>query len=138
MDFLRKRRILNVSSAKNLVDDEEIYTKRDKKIFLSTETKMWLALIVWYLFNFALVRYKGYDFPKPLNDIQAGNHKFSEERGRKTLHGLTSLGVRIVGSEANEQKAVQFIMNELEKIKFSSQGRIKVCINIFFKISSRH
>lgn len=129
-DILRQRRIQNDSSSDNFINlesgtEEIIYRKNQHKV-ISSEKKIWLFLMVLHALIFYLIQYKHYDFPKPLSNIEAGNNIFSEERARKFLQGLTSFGMRLVGSEENEKMAVKHIMNELEQIKQHSLKKIQV------------
>jgi len=56
--------------------------------------------------------------------------RFIEERARKTLRALTSVGARPAGSYENEVLAVDLIVRELNSIKLRAQPIHKLSIDI--------
>ena len=132
LENVRRRRPLH-NSSDTFSEENETFIMIDRKKYISTGTKLFLFLILWQLFNFALVSYKSHDFPKPLTASEAGSSKYSEERAREFLEGLVSFGVRSVGSDANEKQAFEYIVKEVQKIQLFAQKKIKVSFeNIFF------
>lgn len=91
-----------------------------KSAKMSTDAGIWLIILVFQFSFYVYVNWCNETFPKP----QSSNSvtiQFSEEKAREYLHGLTSLGSRIVGSTTNQKYAVEYIWTELEKIKKDSK-----------------
>jgi len=55
--------------------------------------------------------------PDSLASAHPENGKFDEDRAKKYLHDLTSYGSRPVGSIANEEFTVRYLLNEIEAIR---------------------
>ena len=65
-----------------------------------------------------------------LTDIPEHPESFIEERARKTLQALTSIGARPTGSYENEVLAVNLIKRELQSIKERAHPSHKLTIDI--------
>lgn len=74
-------------------------------------------LLFWVLLFFAIVIPLFYRLPTALDveDGKAGD--FIGNRAYNTLNNLVNIGVRLAGSEANENKAVAFLLKEISDIQ---------------------
>jgi hypothetical protein len=80
----------------------------------------------WCLAVFLLVLHMDQRLPVPLTVRDAASsrpHDFIEERARRSLRALTSVGARPAGSYENEVLAVDLIRKELESIKAALWNR---------------
>lgn len=96
----------------------------------STSETIWFVIFV---LNLALVLYihsKNYQFPSPVENSSAKPDEFVEENARKHLLSLSSLGARPVGSEANEVKAVEYLLKELESLRQNSNNAHEMHIDL--------
>uniref|UniRef100_A0A034VAS1 FXNA-like protease n=2 Tax=Bactrocera dorsalis TaxID=27457 RepID=A0A034VAS1_BACDO len=73
----------------------------------------------WIMLYAAIVVKQVYHLPTPLTHKDAATHtgEFIAERAQDFLLKLTSLGPRVVGSEANEVQAVKLLMDEISEIE---------------------
>ncbi|XP_072018975.1 endoplasmic reticulum metallopeptidase 1-like [Amphiura filiformis] len=85
-----------------------------------------LLLISYFVF-FGIVSYGHRRLPTPKTnaDYSMGNLTFIEERAYSHLKKITSFGPRPAGSKANEEKAVNYLLKELDRIKASASGAHK-------------
>eukprot|EP00092_Neocalanus_flemingeri_P002862 GFUD01003060.1.p1 GENE.GFUD01003060.1~~GFUD01003060.1.p1 ORF type:complete len:914 (+),score=90.26 GFUD01003060.1:82-2823(+) len=108
--------------------DENKYTKETKKL------TTWMALVVllWLIAVFLLVIVMDRRLPSALTmaDHPDNPNSFIEERARRTLQALTSIGARPAGSYENEVLAVALIKRELTSIKERANPIHKVSIDI--------
>jgi len=108
--------------------EENKYRKEEKK--LST----WLALViaVWCLAVFGLVIFMDIRLPDPLRltDVPTHPDRFIEERARRSLRALTSVGARPAGSYENEVLAVDLIVRELNSIKNRAKPIHKLTVDV--------
>ncbi|XP_037954986.1 endoplasmic reticulum metallopeptidase 1 [Teleopsis dalmanni] len=86
----------------------------------------WSPLFVafWFLL-FYLVAIPSFNrFPEnlKLEDESKYPGRFIGERAESTLLKLSKIGPKIVGSPANEQGAIQFLLNEIDKIIYESRS----------------
>ncbi|XP_023345863.1 endoplasmic reticulum metallopeptidase 1 isoform X2 [Eurytemora carolleeae] len=118
--------LLDAKKAKDV--DENKYKKEENKL------NTWHALVIgsWCLCVFFLVVYMDQRLPDPLTlrDTTTNPDRFIEERARKTLRALTSVGARPAGSYENEVLAVDLIVRELNSIKLRAQPIHKLSIDI--------
>ncbi|XP_055837180.1 endoplasmic reticulum metallopeptidase 1 isoform X1 [Episyrphus balteatus] len=77
---------------------------------------IWIILYVTVVLNLSIL------LPTPLTIKDEPNNpdRFIAERAYSVLEGLVNLGPRIVGSEANEVKAVEYLLNEIGKVREQS------------------
>ena len=111
--------------------DENKYKKETKK--LPTWTSF---LIMFYLISmFLVVVLMDRRLPTALtvSDITDNPDSFIEERSRRTLKALTSIGARPAGSYENEVLAVDLIKRELNSIKERIHPSHKLSIDIQVK-----
>ena len=111
--------------------DENKYKKETKK--LPTWTSF---LIMFYLISmFLVVVLMDRRLPTALtvSDIADNPDSFIEERSRRTLKALTSIGARPAGSYENEVLAVDLIKRELNSIKERIHPSHKLSIDIQVK-----
>lgn len=111
--------------------DENKYKKETKKL------PTWTAfLILFYLISvFLVVVLMDRRLPTALtvSDIPENPDSFIEERSRRTLQALTSIGARPAGSYENEVLAVDLIKRELKSIKERTHASHKLSIDIQVK-----
>ena len=81
---------------------------------------------------FYLVFFMDARLPKALKvaDIPENPERFIEERSRRTLQSLTSIGARPAGSYENEVLAVNLIKRELSSIQQRTHPSHKLSIDI--------
>lgn len=108
--------------------DENKYKKETKK--LSTWTA--LVILLWLLGVFSVVLMLDHRLPQALKLADRINYpdRFIEERARKTLQALTSIGARPAGSYENEVLAVALIKRELASIKERANPIHKLSIDV--------
>ena len=80
----------------------------------------WAPLFIafWFLLFYLAVIPSYHSFPETLtvNDEPSHPDSFIGERAETTLLKLSKIGPKVVGSAANEQVAVQFLLNEIDDI----------------------
>ena len=83
-------------------------------------------------FLFCLVILMDNRLPEPLRvaDISTQPDRFIEERARRSLRALTSVGARPAGSYENEVLAVDLIVQELTSIKNRAKPIHRVSVDI--------
>ena len=65
-----------------------------------------------------------------LKDVSTHPDRFIEERARRSLRALTSVGARPAGSYENEVLAVDLIVRELNSIKQRAHGVHKLTVDV--------
>lgn len=92
------------------------------------KTKMWWYLSpvfvgIWAILYFSVVMTQIHYLPTPLSieDEKTNIDRFIGERAENYLLQLTSLGPRVVGSEANEVKTIQLLTNIVNDIRKNSR-----------------
>ena len=108
--------------------DENKYKKETRRL------PTWTSIIVLlYLISvFMLVVTMDRRLPNALTipDIPDNPERFIEERSRRVLRALTSIGARPAGSYENEVLAVDLLKRELKSIKERSHPSHKLTIDI--------
>jgi len=108
--------------------DENKYKKANRR--LST----WMAVVVlgWLLGLFLVVVAMDRRLPAALtlDDLAAQPEAFIEERARRHLRALTSIGARPAGSYENEVLAVKLLQRELARIAASALPQHKVTMDL--------
>ncbi|XP_055917715.1 endoplasmic reticulum metallopeptidase 1 isoform X1 [Eupeodes corollae] len=74
---------------------------------------IWIVLYCTVVLNLSILL----PTPLTLKDEPNAPDRFIGERAYSILEGLVSLGPRIVGSEANEVQTVEYLLNEIEKVR---------------------
>jgi len=78
---------------------------------------VWLLIFSFFAVILLYVHAVFNTFPRAVTVDKAGAGQFVEERARKTLNDLTAFGARPVGSKANEQLAVDYLLNEITQLR---------------------
>lgn len=80
----------------------------------------WAPLFIafWFLLFYLAVIPSYHSFPDTLTEKDESSHpgSFIGARAEDTLLRLSKIGPKVVGSAANEQVAVQFLLNEIDSI----------------------
>lgn len=108
--------------------DENKYAKEEKKL----TTWHALVVVIWCLLVFLLVSFMDKRLPEPLTlkDSHLHPQRFIEERARRSLRALTSVGARPAGSYENEVLAVDHIVRELNAIKARALPVHKITVDV--------
>ena len=77
----------------------------------------WLVVFAVHALLLLYVYSRSSAFPEPLTENSATAGQFVEERARKNLIDLTGFGSRTVGSHANEELAVDYLIQEIANIQ---------------------
>ncbi|KAL5289338.1 hypothetical protein ACFFRR_009467 [Megaselia abdita] len=92
------------------------------------KTKMWWYLSpvfvgIWVILYFSVVMTQIHYLPTPLliEDEKSNPDSFIAENAEQYLLQLTSLGPRVVGSDANEVKTIQLLTNIVNDIRLKSR-----------------
>lgn len=77
----------------------------------------------WFLLFYVVVIPSFFSYPETnlIRDERHHPDEFIGERAQLQLLGLSSVGVKLTGSVENEVHAVNFLLNEIEKIKSDSR-----------------
>uniref|UniRef100_A0A1B0G958 FXNA-like protease n=1 Tax=Glossina morsitans morsitans TaxID=37546 RepID=A0A1B0G958_GLOMM len=136
----RKRRELNMWNRKENQDEMPVLEPKSRRVFdLKKKDAVNISLkyapffiAFWAILYLSIVRTQVDRLPKPLYrvDEHSNPESFIAERAEITLINLTSIGPRVVGSVANEVKSLQFLLNEIEKIRMESSDYFKFDIDI--------
>uniref|UniRef100_A0A1A9W2G7 FXNA-like protease n=1 Tax=Glossina brevipalpis TaxID=37001 RepID=A0A1A9W2G7_9MUSC len=90
----------------------------------------WAPVFVafWFLLFYIVVISSFNNFPENIMITEEINNtdRFIGERAENLLLRLSKIGPKVVGSPANEQSAVQFILNELSKIRENARHDIYI------------
>lgn len=78
---------------------------------------LFLVIFVFYAVLLLYAHSRNCAYPTPVTVGVAQPGQFVEERARQQLIDITSIGSRPVGSPENEDKAVNFLLNEITNIK---------------------
>lgn len=75
-------------------------------------------VLFWIMLFLGVVIPLFYRLPtaKTLEDAGQGGKDFIAERAQKNLYDFDAIGVKLLGSDNNENKTHDFVLNELEKI----------------------
>jgi len=74
-------------------------------------------VLFWGLLFVAVVKPLFYRLPEPLTVEDASKGVFIAERAQANLYDFEAIGTKVVGSDGNEHKTVQFLLKELNLIK---------------------
>lgn len=80
----------------------------------------WLAVFIAYGLLYIFIHFQNTVYPEPKMLSTANAGQFVEEMARKHLKEITDFGHRYVGSKANEEIVVQYLLTEIDKIKKTS------------------
>uniref|UniRef100_A0A1B0G960 Peptidase M28 domain-containing protein n=1 Tax=Glossina morsitans morsitans TaxID=37546 RepID=A0A1B0G960_GLOMM len=90
----------------------------------------WAPVFVafWFLLFYIVVISSFNNFPENVAIAEEMNNtdRFIGERAENVLMRLSKIGPKVVGSPANEQSAVQFLLNELSKIREDARHDIYI------------
>ncbi|XP_052843515.1 endoplasmic reticulum metallopeptidase 1-like [Drosophila gunungcola] len=78
-------------------------------------------VLFWGLLFVAVVKPLFYRLPEPLTVEDASKGVFIAERAHANLYEFEAIGTKVVGSDGNEHKTVQFLLKELNLIKENMQ-----------------
>jgi len=78
---------------------------------------VWLLIFSFFGVILLYVHVVFNTFPAAVTVNRASADQFVEERARKTLNDLSSFGARPVGSKANEELTVDYLVNEIARLK---------------------
>ncbi|KAH8389208.1 hypothetical protein KR200_000755 [Drosophila serrata] len=114
-------------SCKNKISDEPIEagigsasSKNAKKQEQNIRGPWYLAsgfLLFWVLLFFAVVHPLFYRLPTGLTIEDAGKGVFIAERAQNNLYNLVQIGTKVVGSDGNENKTVEYLWSLVMEIK---------------------
>ena len=79
--------------------------------------------VVWFLLFYVAVIPSFYSYPETIltRDEHKHPNEFVGERAQIQLLGLSSIGVKLTGTVENEIHAVQFLLQEIDKIKANAR-----------------
>ncbi|XP_014672177.1 PREDICTED: endoplasmic reticulum metallopeptidase 1-like [Priapulus caudatus] len=97
--------------------DNKKYSRPQPKLY---SDRIWLILLLFYVVVLAVIFKADRTLPQPKTILEARPGEFSEERARAHLLALTDLGDRLVGSDANERLAVDYLVRRLNEVKASA------------------
>ncbi|XP_061401283.1 endoplasmic reticulum metallopeptidase 1 [Musca vetustissima] len=82
--------------------------------------------VFWFVLFYAVVIPSFFSYPetKLIRDERHHPDEFIGERAQLQLLGLSSIGVKLSGTVENEVYAIQFLLNEIEKIKSTSRHEL--------------
>jgi len=83
----------------------------------SVDVSVWLLVFSLFAVILLYVHSVSNTFPPAVTVDSTSAGQFVEERARKTLNDLTAFGARPVGSKANEEHAVNYLVNEITQIR---------------------
>ncbi|XP_055917041.1 endoplasmic reticulum metallopeptidase 1 isoform X2 [Eupeodes corollae] len=85
-----------------------------------------LFLSFWFVLFYVTVIPSFEHYPNILHIKDEANNptRFIGERAENNLLNLTKMGPRVVGSAANEQGTIQFLLNEVDKIQSTAKNDI--------------
>ena len=91
-----------------------------------------LVVLVFLLSIFTLVWAMDSRLPRPLtvSDLTSNPEAFIEERARRSLQSLTSIGARPAGSYENEVLAVELLKRELQSIQRRADSSHRLTIDV--------
>ncbi|XP_043644716.1 endoplasmic reticulum metallopeptidase 1 isoform X1 [Drosophila teissieri] len=78
-------------------------------------------VLFWGLLFVGVVKPLFYRLPEPLTVEDASKGVFIAERARANLYDFQAIGTKVVGSDGNEHKTVEFLLKELNLIKDNIQ-----------------
>ena len=83
----------------------------------SIDESTWLLIFSFFAVILLYVHAVFNTVPPAVTIDNASAGQFVEERARKTLNDFTALGQRPVGSKANEELSVDYLLNEITRIR---------------------
>ena len=104
----------DVNSYNNHSDDP----KYKQKTSIYHPQMLWFAIFLFYGFIYLFIHHRNAAYPEPKTLASELPGQFIEERARKYLVDITSIGAdRFVGSVRNEKIAVEYLVKEIKKIQ---------------------
>ncbi|XP_037942264.1 endoplasmic reticulum metallopeptidase 1-like [Teleopsis dalmanni] len=104
-----------------LLEEEKSISHKNKKhpYYLAV-----VFCVVWYLLFYIATIPSFYSYPetKFIRDEDKYTDQFIGERAHAQLVGLATIGVKVAGSPANEITAVNYLLQEISKIKNASRS----------------
>jgi len=97
--------------------DTAAETRRPRTSPPTIDASVWLLIISFFAAILLYVHAVFNTFPPAVTVDNASAGQFVEERARKTLEDLTAFGARPVGSRANEELTVDYLLNEIIQIR---------------------
>ena len=83
----------------------------------TVDGSVWLLIFLFFAVIVLYIHTAFNIFPPAVTIDSAITGQFVEERARKTLNDLTAFGSRPVGSKANEELSVDYLVNEITQIR---------------------
>jgi len=77
---------------------------------------VWLLIFTFYAIMLLFIHTSSFAYPDPVMVVNSQPGQFVEERARKHLDDLTLFGSRPVGSIANEELTVKYLLDEIDTI----------------------
>ena len=108
--------------------DDNKYKKETRR--LPTWTSIIVLLYLVFVFMLVVTMDRRLPTALTISDIPDNPERFIEERARRVLRALTSIGARPAGSYENEVLAVDLLKRELKSIKERSHPGHKLTIDI--------
>ena len=115
--------------------DDNKYKKETRR--LPTWTSIIVLLYLVSVFMLVVTMDRRLPTALTINDLPNNPERFIEERSRRVLRALTSIGARPAGSYENEVLAVDLLKRELKSIKERSHPNHKITIDIQVKGETR-
>ena len=115
--------------------DDNKYKKETRRL----PTWTGLVVLVFLVSVFLLVWAMDSRLPRPLSlsDLPTNPCSFIEERARRSLRALTSIGARPAGSYENEVLAVELLKRELTSIQGRANRAHKLSIDVQVDTSAK-
>jgi len=98
-------------------DDTVAASRRQQQSPPTIDGSVWLLILSYFAVILLFVHATFNTFPPAVTVDTASAGQFVEERARKTLNDLTAFGARPVGSKANEELTVDYLLNEITQIR---------------------
>ncbi len=98
--------------------------------FLGEHVCFILLLSYFVFFGFVSYGHRRLPTPKTTAEYTTGDLTFIEERAYSHLKEITSYGPRPAGSKANEEKAVNYILKEINRIKSAASRAHKIEVDV--------
>jgi len=103
--------------AKSLTISSTEACRRRLPLSASIDGSVWLLTFAYFATIVLFVHTVFKTLPAAVTVDNANAGQFVEERARNTLNDLTAFGARPVGSKANEELTVDYLLNEIIKIQ---------------------
>ena len=98
-------------------ETEEAASRQQHQSPPTIDGSVWLLIFSLFAVILLYVHAVFNTLPPALAVDNASPGQFVEERARKTLNDLTAFGARQVGSKANEELTVDYLLNEITQIR---------------------